>query len=111
MSAKLMSNDAWMLTPSKKASSPIEGLVLKPKSEVSECRCGQAFSKMVVKKHNCRACGDVFCGNCRYVEKFRVITGYNAESSIHILNYYHKILTFLLSAHSSVHPIYLLNIQ
>ena len=63
MSTK-MANDAWMLTPSKKSGSPIEGVVLRPKSEVSQCGCGQEFSKVVVKKHNCRACGDVYCGNC-----------------------------------------------
>ena len=51
MSTK-MANDAWMLTPSKKSGSPIEGVVLRPKSEVSQCGCGQEFSKVVVKKNS-----------------------------------------------------------
>lgn len=38
---------------------------LKEKSSVRNCSCGVKFSVVIMKKHWCKNCGDVFCGNCR----------------------------------------------
>jgi hypothetical protein len=41
-----------------------------PDSERSKCaRCGKVFTA-IKRKHHCRQCGDIFCGDCSKYEKY-----------------------------------------
>ena len=70
MATKLAS-DSWVITPTREAdtstSTILSGVSLRDKKEVKNCQCGVKFSIVIMKKHWCKACGDIFCGNCRWV--------------------------------------------
>ena len=52
-----LSDDSWVYSPQQKFEWVDE-------SKVHECRgCNKAFT-MIIRKHHCRHCGDVFCGTC-----------------------------------------------
>ncbi len=69
MATKLAS-DSWVVTPTREGSMDHSSLImssvkLKDKMSVRNCSCGVKFSVVIMKKHWCKNCGDVFCGNCR----------------------------------------------
>lgn len=52
-----LSDDSWVYSPQQKVEWVDE-------TKVNDCRgCSKPFS-MIVRKHHCRNCGDVFCGTC-----------------------------------------------
>lgn len=52
-----LSDDSWVYSPQQKVEWVDE-------TKVNDCRgCHKPFS-MIVRKHHCRNCGDVFCGAC-----------------------------------------------
>lgn len=52
-----LSDDSWVYSPQQK----IEWV---DEAKIHDCRgCHKPFS-MIVRKHHCRHCGDVFCGTC-----------------------------------------------
>ena len=54
-----------MLSPRGKANmTPNSQILLADESLVTHCTCCDKKFNIVIKKHHCRACGDVFCGQC-----------------------------------------------
>lgn len=50
--------------PKGKATAPCERSTWVPDGDANDCgSCGRNFS-IFVRKHHCRACGDIFCQNC-----------------------------------------------
>lgn len=70
MTTKLAS-DSWVVTPPREDSVDnsnfliMSSVKLKDKRSVKNCSCGVKFSVVITKKHWCKACGDIYCGNCR----------------------------------------------
>ena len=54
-----------MLSPRGKANmTPSSQIMLADESSVTCCTgCSKKFN-IIIKKHHCRSCGDVFCGQC-----------------------------------------------
>jgi hypothetical protein len=62
----MLADDSWMVSPSLKNSSDEEFFM--SKTPVIQCAdCHRQFS-FVIRKHNCRKCGHVFCGYCSRVK-------------------------------------------
>mmetsp|Transcript_30258 Transcript_30258/g.43245 ORF Transcript_30258/g.43245 Transcript_30258/m.43245 type:complete len:428 (-) Transcript_30258:209-1492(-) len=68
-----LADDSWLLSPPapnnilvqpNSTDSSREGAFLIDKNDVQLCHhCNQRFS-LVLRKHNCKVCGNVYCGNC-----------------------------------------------
>ena len=67
-----LADDSWLLSPSapnvmtqpNSMDSCKEGAYLIDKNYVQLCHHCQHRFTFVVRKHNCKVCGNVFCGNC-----------------------------------------------
>jgi hypothetical protein len=67
-----LSDDSWVYSPQQ-----VDWV---DESKISNCRgCLQDFS-MIIRKHHCRNCGDVFCGTC---SSFRIkLPGYDDRQRV-----------------------------
>ena len=71
-----LEDDAWLLSPPSSVANNNnntneqafkEDLVLTDKNSIQLCQaCHMKFS-LVIRKHNCKVCGQVFCGKCSCV--------------------------------------------
>jgi len=63
-----LEQNSWVDSPRtaiKKALDITPCSVMVDKDTVEACmECDSRFTAIVVKKHHCKTCGDVFCGNC-----------------------------------------------
>jgi hypothetical protein len=69
-----LSDDSWVQSPQQVAVEWVNDEL------VSNCRgCDKGFS-MIIRKHHCRSCGNVFCGTCT---SFRImLKGYNDRQRV-----------------------------
>jgi hypothetical protein len=68
-----LSDDSWVQSPQHKVEWVDE-------TKVKSCRgCEKTFS-LIIRKHHCRNCGDVFCGTC---SSFRIeLPGYSDQQRV-----------------------------